>query len=542
MNHPKIAVIGAGSSGLVTIRELVRRLPLATVVCYEKGNVVTGCWGNPYEGFVSTSTKFTTQFSGFRQYDLEVHHDAKAYTAFFRDGEYGQYLEAFADRFDLHRYIRFNTEVIAIRREGESWCVEIDDGDRQTLQFSHVILCTGVAEQPRQLDTSLPTLRAIHDIEGVRDKTVVVLGGGESAADIANRLADPARGNRVLLSLRQGIRVSPRYHPIRGVPSDFLRNRLLLSIDRGIRNFIGQKFVEARIAYTGIFRRLFPNPHAPQETADRSAIRRRKEWDLRLTASSKDQLFNVFHNKSDGFLDAVGDGRIQIVGPPASPDFCQYRPFDQQGPNLEVIPNLIVPRLGYQSRISRLFDHGVEVSDFYLGCLHVRHANLYLVGFARPIIGNIPGISEQQAKFIARTIAGEVERPSDIAQLHRAERRQLHDDYPSIDTDVLYPVEMFPYCDRLARRMGTYPTLKKVGSLRRWIRIQLSPASTLHYMDEDYDPAFIDRLPICTPGVLNLLLAVIRSCDSCLRLARCLVGRPFTPGIRSGWAKARSSR
>ena len=34
--------------------------------------------------------------------------------------------------------------------------------------------------------------------------------------------------------------------------------------------------------------------------------------------------------------------------------------------------------------------------DFFLGCQHVDYSNIFLVGFARPIIGNIPSISENK--------------------------------------------------------------------------------------------------------------------------------------------------
>jgi len=512
-----IAVIGAGSSGLVTLRELTRHLPHARIACFEKGNSVIGCWGRPYQGFVSTSTKYTTQFASFVRYDPVAGH---GYEEFFRDGEYGDYLEAFAEHYDLRRFIRFHCDVRRIRRGREGWLVEFDEaGNRKEEAFSHVIVCTGVAERPRTIDSCIETLQSIGDVSGVKGKTVVVIGGGESAADVANRLAEPKLGNRVHLSLRHGIRVSPRYHPIRGVPSDFLRNRLLLSIDRDLRNAIGQRFVEARIRYIEVFHRLFPGKRSADERAARISERRR-EWDLRLTKAAKDQLFNVFHNKSDGFLDAVGEGRIEIIGPPLDEHFVRYQAFGMPGSEVEVQPDLIVPMLGYESRLRDLFGGEVEVPDFYLGSIHARYEDLFLVGFARPIIGNIPSISEQQAKLIARMIAGKVARPSDIADRHQRDRARLQEVFPTINREVLYPVEMFPYCDALAGLMGTYPSLRKVKSFRRWLKIKLSPATTLHYLDEDHDPARVDNGRIYTPALLSGLLALIWFGDRAHRFIR----------------------
>ena len=62
----KIAVIGAGCSGLVTLKYLLDSFPSNDVTCFEKSQSIRGCWGNQRPDFVSTSTKYTTQFSCFR--------------------------------------------------------------------------------------------------------------------------------------------------------------------------------------------------------------------------------------------------------------------------------------------------------------------------------------------------------------------------------------------------------------------------------------------------------------------------------------------
>ena len=118
------------------------------------------------------------------------------------------------------------------------------------------------------------------DPGGICNETVVVVGGGKSAADVANYLAKPEHNNTVFLSLRSGIRVSPRYHPIRGVPSDFLRNRLLLSFDKGVRNWVGERFVTFRIRFDRLLARWFPHQRASANPDDRAQALRR-EWDLK---------------------------------------------------------------------------------------------------------------------------------------------------------------------------------------------------------------------------------------------------------------------
>jgi len=489
----RLAIIGTGSSGLITLKTALDHLPEWEIVCFEKSSSIQGCWGNPYPGFVSTSTKYTTQFSCFPRWDAAL--DPKRQKGeFFKGDEYGKYLEDFADEFGLRKYIRLNTAVESVKQSDEQWIVATDKGEGK---FDQVIICTGLTEKPKPLESDIPTVQTMAEIESVCDQTVVIMGGGESAADLANRLAAPERANTVYLSLKGGIRVSPRYHPIKGVPSDFLRNRLMLTISQGLRNKIGQKFVETRIKYQEVLEKLFPK--RKNTPTDDPITQRRKDWDFLLTSSAKDNLFNMFHNKSDGFLEAVGEERIKIIGTPVNEDYTKYYEFESTETRA-ITPDILVPMIGYQSGLSALFHEAVAVKEFYLGCTHYEYENLHLVGFARPIIGNIPSISEQQALYIIKSITEEVPRPTNITELYQRDRQEVTTTYPKLNTDAIYPVEMFPYCDTLARAIGNYPEETK--------NTMLSPASTLHYSNYNADPA-----PVYTPKVLNKLLAIIRYFD-----------------------------
>ncbi|MEO0508432.1 MAG: NAD(P)-binding domain-containing protein [Verrucomicrobiota bacterium] len=505
-----LAIIGAGSSGLITLKTALQHLPGWEIVCYEKSSSIQGCWGHPYDGFVSTSTKFTTQFNCHQQYDASVSPEPD-YSEFFQSGEYGEYLEDFVQVFNLAPHIQRNTGVSKIECQGEKWRIHFSDTTKASKTFTHIAICTGLAQRPKSIDAGIPVISANSDFSKVRQKTVLVVGGGESAADTANRLAKPELDNTVYLSLKQGIRVSPRYHPIRGVPSDFLRNRLMLSISSELRNRIGQKFVESRIKYQDAFHRIFPSKQGSKKSPE-AVKQRRCDWDLRLTKSAKDELFNVFHNKSDGFLDAVGEERIQIIGSSSNESFREFCKF-QSDQKISIEPDCIVPQIGYQSDLSKLFEPSVAVSEFYQGCAHQSYENLFLIGFARPIIGNIPTIAEQQAKYIISLIKGTTPRPANITEAHQEDRVRLKQQFPALNTDALYPVEMFPYCDLLAQKRNAYPTRKNVKSFKRWLKIMLSPASTTHYIDEDFKPQRVDSTPTYTPKILNALLLLIKQFD-----------------------------
>jgi len=253
----KIAVIGAGSSGLVTLKYLLDVFPVDDVFCFEKSYSVRGCWGNQRPDFVSTSTKYTTQFSCFRKWEPVVT-PQQNYEEFYRGSEFGDYLEGFATHFNLRERIHFGVELRHLEQVEGHWSLCLaENGHEENQTFDAVFICTGLANQKSPLiSQSIPVTESP---DGICNATVVVVGGGESASDMANYLAQPEHHNQVYLSLRSGIRVSPRYHPIRGVPSDFLRNRLLMSFGKRLRNWAGEGFVTFRIRFNSLLARWFPH-------------------------------------------------------------------------------------------------------------------------------------------------------------------------------------------------------------------------------------------------------------------------------------------
>lgn len=507
----KLAIVGAGSAGLISLYYAIRRLPDWEINCFERSADVTGSWGYPYDGFVSTSTKYTTQYACYRKFDAAAHPERERQRAdFFKDGEYGEYLKSFVRDNGLASYIQHHSDIRRVERIGAKWRLTIRGSSNREEMFDALILCTGLAEQPKEITCDIEQLFAVDDADPVTGKKIVVVGGGESAVDIANRLADPTLNNEVVLSLKTGIRVSPRYHPIKGVPSDFLRTRLMLSIHEDIRNAVGQKFVEARIKHQEIFERV--SRRSPKKAEAPSRRDKRKYWTAKLTEHAKDSLFNMFHNKSDDFLDAVAEDRLRIVGPPLDETYRSFADFED-GHAIDIDPDLLVPMIGFTSNIDAISGGGVTPKNFYLGCVHAEHENLFLVGFARPMIGNVPSISEVQAQYVTGLIEGRYQRPPDILEAHRRERAALERAFPKLNTDMVYPVEMFPYCDRLAKRMHIYPSLRRAGSSISWLKIWLSPASTLQYLDENYDATFMARQPIHAPNVITVLLLLIRFLD-----------------------------
>jgi len=519
----RLAIIGAGPSGLITLKYALDRLPDWDIDCFEKQDDYNGAWGKTHPKFVSTSTKYTTQFACFQKFDLNLRKNQNEAEEFFRADEYGHYLNEFVQEFQLAPVVRLQHNVLSVEfdsdsKDGLAWIVRVEDLPSQqttTERFTHVVIACGLANKIRPIHSSLGAAITTDDTESITGKTVVVCGGGESAVDLAERLCQPERKNRVYLSLRSGVRVSPRYHPIKNIPSDFLRTRLMLSIHEDIRNFVGGSFVEFRIRYDRLLSRLFPSRE--QQSLSPKAVRsRRAKWNLRINSRAKGKLFNMFHNKSDDFLTSIAEQRLHVLGPAVDSSHQQYASFNSTE-QIDLQADLVVNATGYQSNLAELTGDAVRLDEFYLGIMHKVHPTLYCVGYARPIIGNIPTVAEMQARYVVGMLAGEYTRSADLLNLHYQERELLAERYPAINIDQVYPVDMIPYCDRLARAMDCYPKLGEFGSWRKWLSFWLSPATTNQYRKEEVG---LTKTPVFAPRVIVLLLLLVKLADLPYKLCK----------------------
>ncbi|HKJ37689.1 MAG TPA: hypothetical protein VJ972_02860, partial [Anaerolineales bacterium] len=158
--------------------------------------------------------------------------------------------------------------------------------------------------------------------------------------------------------------------------------------------------------------------------------------------------------------------------------------------------------------------------DFYLGCVHTDLNNLFLIGFSRPIIGNIPSISEMQARYAVGLLTGKYTLPTDIKGKQETAWKSLCEKYATINTENVYPVEQYPYCDLLAQEMGIMPTFANVNSLEIWMKIMLAPASTTHYVDEYFDQQVIAQEKVYMPTILFTFLALTRILGFPFRLVK----------------------
>ena len=116
-----VAVIGAGASGLTVMKELTSLGH--SVVCFEENIRIGGVYTKSYDRTMLTTSSLLTSFS---DYSNGMEDSPK----FWTDEEYLDYLDGFADKFDLYKHIQFRTTVKKCVKcpKTNKWLVTVEDG------------------------------------------------------------------------------------------------------------------------------------------------------------------------------------------------------------------------------------------------------------------------------------------------------------------------------------------------------------------------------------------------------------------------------
>ena len=224
MSRPTTAVIGAGISGLTAGKMLGDYGVPYT--CFESSDRIGGNWafGNPnghssaYRSLHIDTSKYQLSF---RDYPMPPD-----YPDFPHHTEIKAYLDGYADAFGLHERIEFENGVVHARRlEGGGWELDVQDGS--TRRADLLVVANGHHWDPRWPDFPGEfTGTAIHSHSYVDPSTpldltgkrILVVGLGNSAADITVELSSRALDNEVWLSTRSSAWVVPKY--LAGTPAD----------------------------------------------------------------------------------------------------------------------------------------------------------------------------------------------------------------------------------------------------------------------------------------------------------------------------------
>lgn len=559
-NKMKICVIGAGPSGLTTIKQLLDEGH--TVQCYERGSNIGGIW--------QRSQNPTTDADDMKVFDnliLTISIRLMSYSdfmvgpdrVFYTHKQYREYLEAYADRFGLRRHITQDATVEEVRKcEDGQWSVTVSvNGARQTEVFGAVAVCCGPFQSPDT--TSVPDIdqfagevvhpAAYRNNRRFAGKRVLIVGLAESGADLAREVSDVA--SAATLSIRSYSFLLPRLHEGEHATD---------STDT--RSLIYDHFV-----------RSIPPPPIPAlhgEGPLQRALFQLVVWTIGLALGPIEALISLFQRRPAA--DPSRNGLGEPAHPPKLDIACEWTPehveainewnrrshnyesnWTQQivfSKNVSFIPNLVNGKLRLNDRgVERISGHRVyfkdgkseefdtillctgfkmnfaalgpdlavkdnNVRNLYKHAFHPAHGGrLAFMGFVRPYTGGIPVVAEMQARTFALLCSGKHRLPDDLTT--RIEQEKVWEDRV-VALSPRHP-ETIPsrtlFVDAMAKEIGCLmPLSKLVLHPRLLVRHWFYPYNQACYRltGPHSDPAYAEREMMSDRiGPLNMTISTI---------------------------------
>lgn len=195
----KVAIVGAGISGLATARVLLAQGIQCTL--FDRRHSLGGVWA---DGYLNFGVQVPRHFYEFPDWPITG-------DDFTPGPVVQQYLEGYARHFGILPHIRFGCPVVAVNERaepGSGWSVTVQDKPgTKTEEFDLVVISVGLySETPH-----IPKFEGLANFQGnvihvsalkspsqLAGKRVVVVGYGKSATDAALEAAKHARSTNLV--------------------------------------------------------------------------------------------------------------------------------------------------------------------------------------------------------------------------------------------------------------------------------------------------------------------------------------------------------
>jgi putative flavoprotein involved in K+ transport len=378
VERPQALVIGAGPAGLAAAATLQEAGVPALVV--DRAEAIASAWRTHYDRLHLHTVRWLSHLPGYpipRRHGRWVPRDSVV-----------EYLEEYARHHDLE--VRLGTGVRRIDRDSGGWRLRVDGGD---LVAPYVIVATGHNHTPfmpdwpgrESFEGELIHSKSYRRAEPYRDRDVLVVGTGNTGAEIALDLVERAAG-RVRVSVRTPPNIVPR--DAVGLPGQVvgvLIRRLPPRIgDAIIRN--NQRAFIGDLSEYGL-------PTPPQGVY------------TRMLEIGGLPILDI------GFADAVRRGDVEIVS--AVEGFQGRDVLLADGSRIS--PEVVIAATGFKRGLEPLVGHLGLLNAAGRPVVHGPYCHrdapgVYFIGFSDPISGMFREINIDAWK-IACAIADDRERP-----------------------------------------------------------------------------------------------------------------------------------
>ncbi|GAB6020624.1 millipede aldoxime synthase [Chamberlinius hualienensis] len=469
---PLIVVVGAGVSGLATLKSCLEQG--LNAVCFEKSDSIGGLWQFKENAMSCTKTTlFNTskEWSAFSDFPMPEH-----FPNYLNHKYYTEYLRMFADKFDLHRHIYLEHQILKVHRaqsyhQTGEWIVKIrnikEDKDMD-ITAAKVAMCVGVF-----LKSNIPAIKGIESFQGhtahsmdfkypneYENKRVVVIGSGNTAADTAVEIGRVA--SKVYLGIRQGVVVLGRIGHM-GYPIDmqvFKRLPVMLKSSK-----------------SDPFKEIFLKGWYQTQTmkVDKKMYQFSDEgFNGRAPVVINDELpLNVFN------------GNVTLKNPVRhiTPNGVVFEGEENKVYDIDAI----VLATGYRVPDKGIVDDLAVTKDQIYHGLYKRvfpvqlpHPTLAFIGYVR-VHGPNAQIIELQARWVAQVFDKQVKLPSK-EHMENFIAKEEKDGVEKASEHTLLR-DYYPFADQLAEEFGAKPNLFRLflSDFRLFWAVSFGPMLAYHY-------------------------------------------------------------
>lgn len=394
----RVCVIGAGPSGISAIKNI--REKGIEVVAYDYNHDVGGNWiysekeshSSVFETTHIISSKTLSEYADF-PFSPEV-------ADYPSHEELRNYFQSYAKHFDLYSCIEFNTLVKSCRLvDNHSWeIVTVCDKREKKELFTDLVVCNGhhwepkYPEYPGKFTGEFLHSHQFKKATPFKDMRVLVIGGGNSACDVAVETSRISK--KTAISWRRGYRILPKF--IMGKPSDVFASSMTFLPVRW-RNFLAGILVRIATGPNKMYG-LQKVKHKFGET--HPTVNSELLYKIRHGKVHPKVDIDSFEGKTVHFKDGSKEDFDAVI---ACTGFVLSHPFFKK----------------------ELIDYRNGPVPLYLKMFHPNINNLYFIGMFQPLGCIWPG-AEQQSKLAAMALSGEWHRPANIEQLCAREINHPH--------------------------------------------------------------------------------------------------------------------